>query len=581
MQRLATVFVFCFALLFAHSAFAKEFRAQQTKAKLVFAQGSESKTPQPTDEKLKDTGAKPKGEEKPKEKDDSQAKADSSDSESSDDKSDDTVKEASDDKSADEKESPKKSSPAKKDEKKKPKPYEVERDELTIEVELSGIFVADEMEEVVLRPEVWTRFKVLEAVEHGSTVKKGDVLVRFDAEKLEDKLAEEAIDQRVSELSLMQDEEEFPRVKRLLELSHEAAQRKNEQTKADYEYYHSVDRPITVQIAHYRFKSAQEEFNSAEEELDQLQKMYEADELTEETEEIVLRRQRFEVETAKLILELQEETREYTLNVILPRLDERYETELEESELAYKQAKTALEIGTTRKSFDMEKKRKSRAKSVELHAKLLNDKQLMELRAPADGVVYYGSCVNGKWSQVASLKTKLKPYGTASPNSVLMTIVKPGSLHIASTVSEKELPQIEAAMSATIVPTADKEQDWEGEVTRVGTIPEASNKFPVKLEFENSDAPEWLVAGMTCKAKVLTYENGDALMVPLALVQTDEDDDETKYVMLVKPDEDEPVRQKVKLGRKKGKSVEVLDGVEEGDKIVKEEKKDENGEDED
>lgn len=467
----------------------------------------------------------------------------------------------------------------KKAEKKKPKPYKVKRDELKIEVELDGIFVADEMEEVALRPEVWSKFIVLEAVEHGTEVKKGDVLVRFDDEKLEEELAKETLSQNIGQLSMLKDEEEFSRIKRLAELSFEAAERSHLRTQADYEYYLATDRPFTIQIAHFRYKSSKEALASAQEELKQLQQMYEADDLTEETEEIVLRRQRFAVETAELVLELNKESRDYTLNVSIPRSDEYYKTALEESELAFKQAKTSLDIGKTRRNYDMEKKRNARAKSIERHGKLLSDKGLMVLRAPCDGVVYYGKCTNGKWSQVATQKAKLKPFGAVTPKSVVMTIVKPGTLHIESSLGEKDLPDVTAGQKATLIPAADKEQELEGKVAHVESIPGASNKFQVTLDVDLSQAPEWLVAGMTCDAQIVTYENKEALIIPRDLVQTDEDNEKIKYVMLVSSEEDgteedEPVRRNVKLGRKKGKLVEVLKGLEEDDKIVKEKKKD-------
>lgn len=463
----------------------------------------------------------------------------------------------------------------KKSDKKKPKPHQVETDELKIEVELDGIFVADEMEEIALRPEVWSRFKVVEAVEHGTNVKKGDVLVRFDDEDLEEDLEEEALEQNIGQLALLQDEEEFPRIKRLLELSFENAERRYERTKADYEYYHSTDRPFTVQIANFRYKSAVEELASAQEELDQLQQMYEADELTEQTEEIVLRRQRFEVETAELILELNKESRDYTLNVSLPRSDEFYESSLEEAKLEYQQAKTAVEMGATRKSYEMEKKRDARAKSVERHGKLLSDKALMTLRAPCDGVAYYGKCINGKFSQISTIKAKLKPFGTVTANTVLMTIVKPGALHVVSSVSERDLPDLKTGMLVTIEPTADSDMELKGKVAAVQGIPGVSNKFRVTLEFDNEATPEWLVAGMTCDASVVVYENEEAIVVPQDLVQTDQDNEKVKYVMLVDPESDEPVRRKVKLGRKQGKLVEILKGLEAGDEIVKEQKDDE------
>jgi len=527
--------------------------------------------------KTKEDDAEDKAEEanEESEKEEDKKSEESDDKPSADDKDEDDDESAADDTGKKKKSEKKSKASKKKTEKKKPKPHKVKREKLKIEVKLDGRFVAGEMEEVALRPEAWARFKVLEAVEHGTRVKKGDVLIRFDDEKLKKKLSDEALDQRLGELSLMRDEEEFPRIKRMLELSFEEAEREHEQTKVDYDYYHSTDRPFMIQIANYRYKSAKEELASAQEELDQLQKMYEADEITEETEEIVLRRQRFAVETAELVLELGKANRDYTLNVAMPRSDQYYATALEEAELAYKQAKTAKEIGMTRKSYDLEKKRDARARSVERHGKLLSDKGLMVIRAPTDGVAYYGSCVKGKWSQVTSLKAKLKPFGTASVNTVLMTIVKPGALFVESSLPEKELPDFKAGLKATVIPTADKELEMEGKVAQVATIPEASNKFAVDVDIDTAKLPEWLVAGMTCDVKVVTYENKEALVVPLDLVQTDEDDEKIKYVMLVDPDEEEePARRKVKLGRKKDKLVEVLKGLEEGDEIIKEEKKD-------
>ncbi len=576
MQRLVSVSMFLFACLLLGSCVSQA-APSGALPKVGVAEN------QVADEKAEKKAEEKSDEASSDETDSEEKESRKSDSDkATDDEAEEKAADKDDDKKEDKKSTTKSSkSKKKKEEEEKEKPHKVKRDKLKIEVKLDGIFVADEMEEIALRPEVWAKFKVLEAVEHGTQVKKGDVLVRFDDEKLEKNLAEESLTQSLGQLSMLQDEEEFPRLKRLLELGFEDAERQHEQTKADYEYYLATDRPFAVQIAHFRYKSAEEQLAAAQEELNQLQQMYEADEITEETEEIVLRRQRFAVETAELILELNKESRDYTLNVSLPRSDERYKSSLEESELAYKQAKSALDTGKTRANYGMEKKRNARAKSVERHGKLLSDKGLMVIRAPCDGVVYYGKCSSGKWSQITSLKGKLKPFGSASPKSVLMTIVKPGALHIESKLSEKNLPDVAAGMKVTFVPAADKELTFEGKVAHVDTIPGASNKFEVKLDVDLAKAPEWLVAGMTCDAKIVAYENKEALVIPLDLVQTDEEDEKTKYVMLVDPDEDEPVRREVKLGRKKSKLVEVLKGLEEGDEIVKEKKKDDEDDDED
>jgi HlyD family secretion protein len=462
---------------------------------------------------------------------------------------------------------------AAKEEAKKPKPFTVESKPLKIEQTLEGIFVASEMEEVPLRPDVWTRYTVVEAVPHGTEVKKGDVLVRFDSEDIDERLAEDTIDQRLSELALMQAEEESPRGEKLLKLAYESAKRTHDQLVEDHKYYLETDRPFAERIAKYRFDSAKEDLASQEEELTQLKKMYEADEITEETEEIVLRRQEFEVSTAKLMLELQTANRDYTLQVSLPRNDIYYTTALEEAKLAMEKAKTAMELGTTRGKYDLEKKRAARTRSVQANAKLLGDRSLMEIKSPTDGTVYYGRCVSGQWAEIGSMTAKLVPYSMIPPNSVLMTVVKQRPLYVLTGVGEKEIIEYKKGLEATITPVADNKLELTGKIAKIPRVPGGGKKFELQLDLSKGDLPEWLVAGMSCSVKVTTYDKKDALLVPADMIQTDKDDEKIKYVMRLAGEDEEPVRREVKLGKTKDKMVEVLSGLKAGDKIVKEEPK--------
>ena len=70
---------------------------------------------------------------------------------------------------------------------------------------------------------------------------------------------------------------------------------------------------------HFSVKSAVEYLEYAKEELRQLEKMYRSKDLTEETEEIILRRTRFQVESSEVQLKEAELRRDVTLKVELPR----------------------------------------------------------------------------------------------------------------------------------------------------------------------------------------------------------------------------------------------------------------------
>ena len=484
------------------------------------------------------------------------AKAEDSDDDAADKKAD-----KKEDKTAEEKPEPK-----------KPEPHKVEQKPLEIEVELDGTFVADQMHEVILRPETWKQYEVIEAVEHGARVKKGDVLVRFDDTKYEEALADASLEQRLGELSLMAAEEDFPRIEKSVELEYTDAKRSHQQLVDDIKRYKEVYRPLQVRIAKFNLRSSKEQLAMEQEELDQLRQMYEADELTEETEEIVLRRQRFAVETAKLYVEYAKYNFDYTMQVSLPRRDVMMDEALKQSKLLLERAEMEKTLGLSQQRYALEKKRQTRARSVEKHAKLLEDRGLMVLRAPASGVVYYGKFLDGKWSGSAAVKAKLQPFGTVTANAVLMTIVDPSDLSILSTISEKDLPDFKDGQSACIVPTGDDELEIKGEVAEVSVFPVSSGKFSTRIAFDKSQRPQWLVPGMTCKAKVTVYENPKAVLVPSDLVQTDEENKKKKYVMVYDEDEEEAVRRNVKLGRSKEKMVEILKGLKAGELIVKETK---------
>ncbi|MHB8900215.1 MAG: hypothetical protein ACYC6Y_15810, partial [Thermoguttaceae bacterium] len=73
----------------------------------------------------------------------------------------------------------------------KPATYTVKADLFRIALELDGVFVAGTMTEVDLRPDSWQAFKVIKAVEHGEEVKKGDVLVEFETDKIDEAIADQ------------------------------------------------------------------------------------------------------------------------------------------------------------------------------------------------------------------------------------------------------------------------------------------------------------------------------------------------------------------------------------------------------
>jgi multidrug efflux pump subunit AcrA (membrane-fusion protein) len=444
--------------------------------------------------------------------------------------------------------------------------HTVEPQDLKVVTKVDGVFVASETAEVILRPEQWSDFEIVEIVSHGSHVAKGEVLVQFDAKKLDQQIAELEIELRLGELELMKAEQELPRATAEIERQYEQAQRALAEAEADYQRYREVDREMSLKSAEMSLKSMVQYVENAREELRQLERMYEADDLTEETEEIILKRQRADVEQAEFRFESAKKSHDETINTTIPRRDIAQKEQLESVQRAFDRAKTALETDRAKAKYELEQKRQARRQAVEKHAKLVQDRTLMEVRSPADGVVYYGGAVDGEWSDTGKLIGSMRPFGKAPTGSVMMTIVKPGSLFVIGSIGEADRAAVEVGQSATIATAAADGPSLSGKLTALSNIPHGDKKYRVELSVESEELPDWLVAGLSAKAEVTTYHNESALMVPKAAVKTDQAGEE-KYVWVVSPESDKPQKQSVKVGKSKDDLLEIVDGLEAGQKV--------------
>jgi multidrug resistance efflux pump len=453
---------------------------------------------------------------------------------------------------------------------KKRKTHKVEPKKLKVEVPLDGTFVARKMQELVLRPDAWTNYEIKEIVEHGAKVHQGQVLVKFDDERINEAIDDLELEQRLNELAIRRAEEELPRQERMLAISLENAERADGEAKQDYARYNEIDRPQLIKSVENNLKRSQFNFDYENDELQQLEKMYAADDLTEETEEVVLKRQRDLVQFARFSLENAKINREEILTILLPRFDVQMKQSVELAQIGLARAKMASTIDVNRGRYELEQRKQARARSIERHAKLIADRALMELKSPADGIVYYGQCVDGRWTDMASLINRLKPHNNVSAGTVIMTILEPRPLYVVANVDEAKRPEIAKDQKVKIAPPAEGSDRLDGKVEKVSAIPTGAGRFAVEFAIQDEETPDWIVAGMTCKLRVTSYEKADALTVPKAAVRTDEDDEDKKYVWLVvDPDDEEakPQRRDVTPGKTSGNDTEIIKGLKKGDVI--------------
>jgi multidrug resistance efflux pump len=458
-----------------------------------------------------------------------------------------------------------------------PATAKVEKGPLKIEVELKGVFEAEDMTEVVLRPEAFIPdvrgiLTVLTAVEQGTAVHKGETLVTLDLEKIDQMIQDLKVDQRLAELALKEAEEELPVLEKNTPLELAAAERAKKVADEDLKYYLETGRPHAEKSALFDVKSAGHWLEYAKEELRQLEKMYRAKDLTEETEEIILKRQRNAVESAAFSLQSAEIRRDETLKVELPRKEVTMKEAAVKNALSLEKARNILPLTLSQKRLALEKIKYERTKAEDKLRKFEKDRETMTVKSPADGVVYYGKCLHGKWTTAGSVAEKLQRGGVLMPDEVFMTIVKPRPMFVRATIEEKDLHQIRPGLKGKIVPVPYPERKLSAGVKSVSAIPVTPGTFEARIPLETAKDPDALVPGMACTIKFVPYSKEEALTVPADAVFTEDLDDDKHYVFLAVKG-GKPEKRPVTIGKKTDKKTEILQGLREGDEILLEKPK--------
>ncbi len=446
--------------------------------------------------------------------------------------------------------------------------HKVERGPFKIEASLKGILEASEMTEIALRPEAWgPPFTVLKAVSHGSEVRKGDPLVTLDLEKIDQAIKDLETEQRLNALALKQAEEELPALEKSTPVDLAAAERTKKIADEDLKKFLEEDRERAQKNVQFSVKSSTHYLEYAREELRQLEKMYRANDLREETEEIILKRQRNAVESAAHFLKQAEQRRDDTLKIELPRKEQTLKESAVKQTLALEKARSTLPLTLNQKRLSLEKMKTDRTKSIERLGKLQHDRAAMIVQAPVDGIVYYGKCNRGQWTTAAAMAGKLVRGGQLAAEEIVLTIVKSRPLFVRAVVEEKDLQHVRRGAKVRVSAAAFPDRKLPGTVESVSAVPVTPGHFEARIALDTSKDAEALMPGMACTVKVVPYAKADALSVPVAAVFTDEMDDDKHFVYLT-GDNGKTQKRSVRLGKKTDSKVEILEGISVGDEVL-------------
>jgi HlyD family secretion protein len=445
--------------------------------------------------------------------------------------------------------------------------YEVEKSPFAIEVVLRGVFEAKEMTDVVLRPEQWGSFTVLKAVEHGARVKRGDLLVTLDMEKIDQAIVDLRTKLRLADLDMEKAKEQLAAMEKLTPMDLATAERDRRIAREDLAQMLDVELPTAKKTANFILKMSGDQLDYQKEELRQLEKMYKADDLTEETEEIVLRRARDTLARAQFSYELSKLWNEQTMKFMLPRQEESVKESTQRKVLGADQAKILLPLALQKQRIDLERMKVEQQRDDKRLQDLLNDRAAMIIKAPVDGIVYYGRCVEGKWSGGTSPE-QFQRGASLSDNRVFMTIVQPRPLLIRAAASERDSQYVHAGLKGIARPTSYPDNRLPVVVSDVARVPSGETTFDTKfLIADEIELP--LMPGMNCAVKMIGYQKKDAITVPPSALKTDPLDD-SKYSVFLVDKKGNAAEHPVTIGKRNEKQIEILKGLSVGDRVLRE-----------
>lgn len=198
----------------------------------------------------------------------------------------------------------------------------------------------------------------------------------------------------------------------------------------------------------------------------------------------------------------------------------------------------------------------------------LQSSQLGQLRASAETLQ---SSLAVARASLEALDLRAPVAGTVSAFSIqvgqsmargerLGQIDSPGRNKLVAGIDEYYLPRVQLGQTATV--------DWNGKSYRMKVAkiyPTVRNgQFEIDLQFLDSEPPQ-IQRGQTLQAKLTLGDPVRARLIPNGSFYNDTGG---SWVFVVTPDGGEAVKRAVRLGRRNADFIEILDGLEPGEKVL-------------
>lgn len=279
---------------------------------------------------------------------------------------------------------------------------------------------------VSFSPQRSTDIFLVNILSQGSTVKKGEKIAISDFRNLDNVIEDYGRSIKNKQLEVQKLQFELEQQKALSAHRVELAKRNLVRAQEDKQDFVEKRKARMLSEEEERVNKALRHLSYKQEELNQLTQMYKDDQVSEETEEIILKRLKnelseseFAVQGAKLVSELAKLRN-------IHRLEEDFDASVNAKQIDFKAIEAQANFDLEQKKLALQEAETGLKRLEERLNELKADREMAEFKAPSDGVLLYGGYVADKWSTIP-VSVKLKPGGKLEPYDKIATIVPPNS----------------------------------------------------------------------------------------------------------------------------------------------------------
>ena len=433
---------------------------------------------------------------------------------------------------------------------------------------VNGFFEDPDAVPFSVETRVWNELKVIQSPDHGNFVKKNEQVVSLETEKLSQKL--NGMKHELKILSLDGDilSNELKRDEKVNKIELAELTRTEKYNRRVHSHFKELDLPYEKKSAINELKRYEENLLYMVEELNQLKKMYESDDLTEETEEIIITRTQNDVNRYKFALEGAQMRKNKRLSLEIPKMESDKQDLFQKQNLTLTTDKINKPLALNKKKLEMQKIQENKKNLITEIRKLEKDVLNLKALSPISGTIFLGTFQRGKWSGLKPFESKVKKGGILKPHEEFATICPLKRIRARINIPEKNYADLIKVKTGILKSTINPDTEINCKFDKISNFPISPDHYDLAIDVELPENMPLPLPGTSCTFDVITYEKMNASTLPETSVFKEDHDAELRFVYILSP-KGKPIKKRIKVGKTSGLCIEVLSGLKPSQEVLK------------